>query len=219
MGSAEQTEGSSTRHRILQISLSLMSQRGVDGTSMRDLAAAAGLNVASLYHYFPSKRDLLEAVLVEHGYPAHGGRPPVPRHRPVAGRPARHAVDRHPRLHVRRRGLRAADGGRGHPGRGNGPRRRARPLRHVPAVAGELGHRSPPRPRAREPVHRRCPACCGPWWSGSSSSTPPACWAMASKRGTPPRWWWPGPRRPRRSFTRPGTRPSRLLPGLSRRFP
>ena len=45
-----------------------MSQRGVDGTSMRDLAAAAGLNVASLYHYFPSKRELLEAVLVEHGF-------------------------------------------------------------------------------------------------------------------------------------------------------
>jgi len=44
-----------------------MSQRGVDGTSMRDLAAATGLNVASLYHYFPSKRDLLEAILVEQG--------------------------------------------------------------------------------------------------------------------------------------------------------
>jgi AcrR family transcriptional regulator len=64
----EPVETLSTRHRILQIALSLMSQRGVDGTSMRDLAAAAGLNVASLYHYFPSKRDLLEAVLVEHGY-------------------------------------------------------------------------------------------------------------------------------------------------------
>jgi AcrR family transcriptional regulator len=60
--------GSSTRRRILDISLALMSQRGVDGTSMRDLASAAGLNVASLYHYFPSKRDLLEAVLVEHGF-------------------------------------------------------------------------------------------------------------------------------------------------------
>ncbi len=61
-------DGSTTRSRILQIALTLMSQRGVDGTSMRDLAAAAGLNVASLYHYFPSKRDLLEAVLVEHGF-------------------------------------------------------------------------------------------------------------------------------------------------------
>jgi AcrR family transcriptional regulator len=45
-----------------------MSQRGVDGTSMRDLAGAAGLNVASLYHYFPSKRDLLVAVLEERGF-------------------------------------------------------------------------------------------------------------------------------------------------------
>src|ERR1700744_36418 len=61
-------EGSAPRRRILQISLSLMSQRGVDGTSMRDLASAAGLNVASLYHYFPSKRGLLESVLVEQGY-------------------------------------------------------------------------------------------------------------------------------------------------------
>jgi len=65
-------DGSTTRNRILQIALSLMAQRGVDGTSMRDLASAAGLNVASLYHYFPSKRDLLEAVLVEHGFfPVH----------------------------------------------------------------------------------------------------------------------------------------------------
>jgi AcrR family transcriptional regulator len=42
---------------------------------MRDLASAAGLNVASLYHYFPSKRDLLESVLIEQGFlpirPAH----------------------------------------------------------------------------------------------------------------------------------------------------
>jgi AcrR family transcriptional regulator len=43
---------------------------------MRDLASACDLNVASLYHYFPSKRDLLEAVLVEHGFlPVHAPRP------------------------------------------------------------------------------------------------------------------------------------------------
>jgi AcrR family transcriptional regulator len=44
-----------------------MAQQGVDGTSMRTLATATGLNVASLYHYFPSKRDLLVAVLEERG--------------------------------------------------------------------------------------------------------------------------------------------------------
>ncbi len=67
-GGTGQGEGSATRRRILEIALSLMAQRGVDGTSMRDLASAAGLNVASLYHYFPSKRDLLESVLVEQGF-------------------------------------------------------------------------------------------------------------------------------------------------------
>lgn len=35
---------------------------------MRDLAGACGLNVASLYHYFPSKRELLVAVLQERGF-------------------------------------------------------------------------------------------------------------------------------------------------------
>ncbi len=56
------------RQRILDTALRLMAQRGMTGTSMRDLATATGLNVASLYHYFPSKRDLLVAVLEERGY-------------------------------------------------------------------------------------------------------------------------------------------------------
>jgi AcrR family transcriptional regulator len=73
---AAPAETPSTRGRILQIALQLMAQRGVDGTSMRDLASAAGLNVASLYHYFPSKRELLEAVLIEHGfYPVQARQP------------------------------------------------------------------------------------------------------------------------------------------------
>ncbi len=60
-------DGSTQRQHILRTALSLMAQQGVDGTSMRTLAAATGLNVASLYHYFPSKRDLLVAVLEERG--------------------------------------------------------------------------------------------------------------------------------------------------------
>jgi AcrR family transcriptional regulator len=60
--------GSTQRQHILSTALTLMSQQGVDGTSMRNLAAAAGLNVASLYHYFPSKKDLLVAVLEERGF-------------------------------------------------------------------------------------------------------------------------------------------------------
>jgi AcrR family transcriptional regulator len=64
---AGRSDGTTQRQHILRTALSLMAQQGVDGTSMRTLAAATGLNVASLYHYFPSKRDLLVAVLEERG--------------------------------------------------------------------------------------------------------------------------------------------------------
>jgi AcrR family transcriptional regulator len=53
------------RHRILDATLGLMAQKGVSGTSMRAVAAACGCNVATLYHYFPSKRDLCQAA-IEH---------------------------------------------------------------------------------------------------------------------------------------------------------
>jgi AcrR family transcriptional regulator len=61
------TTDSPTRDRILVTAMSLMSAHGVQGTSMRDLASEAGLNVASLYHYFPSKSMLVDAVIGEQG--------------------------------------------------------------------------------------------------------------------------------------------------------
>ncbi len=67
-GPHPRAEGTTQRQHILSTALSLMATQGVDGTSMRNLAAATGLNVASLYHYFPSKRDLLVAVLEERGF-------------------------------------------------------------------------------------------------------------------------------------------------------
>jgi AcrR family transcriptional regulator len=60
--------GADSRRRILDAALSLMSEHGAAGTSMRRLAGACDLNVATLYHYFPSKSDLLRAVLAERGY-------------------------------------------------------------------------------------------------------------------------------------------------------
>lgn len=53
------------RDRILEATLGLMARSGAHGTSMRAVAAACDLNVATLYHYFPSKRDLLQAA-IEH---------------------------------------------------------------------------------------------------------------------------------------------------------
>ncbi len=56
------------RTRILDAALALMSEQGSAGASMRQLAAASGLNVATLYHYFPSKADLLRSVMEERRY-------------------------------------------------------------------------------------------------------------------------------------------------------
>jgi AcrR family transcriptional regulator len=57
-----------SRDRILDAALALMSEHGAAGTSMRMLAGECGLNVATLYHHFPSKADLLAAVLDERRY-------------------------------------------------------------------------------------------------------------------------------------------------------
>jgi AcrR family transcriptional regulator len=56
------------RTRILDAALELMSSQGSAGASMRQLAAACGLNVATIYHYFPSKADLLRSVMEERRY-------------------------------------------------------------------------------------------------------------------------------------------------------
>jgi AcrR family transcriptional regulator len=56
------------RTRILDAALALMSSQGSAGASMRQLAAACGLNVATIYHYFPSKADLLRSVMEERRY-------------------------------------------------------------------------------------------------------------------------------------------------------
>ena len=56
------------RGRILDAALRLMAEQGSVGASMRQLAAACDLNVATIYHYFPSKAELLESVVRERRY-------------------------------------------------------------------------------------------------------------------------------------------------------
>lgn len=53
----------STRERILDAAESLFASRGFEGAAMRDIAAGASLNPASLYNHFTSKQALFEAVL------------------------------------------------------------------------------------------------------------------------------------------------------------
>lgn len=54
------------RHRseILDVAEALLQERGVDGTTMEDIARGAQFAVGTLYRFFASKEDLVEALLV-----------------------------------------------------------------------------------------------------------------------------------------------------------
>ncbi|MBS41890.1 MAG: TetR family transcriptional regulator [Nocardioides sp.] len=49
--------------RVLEAALHAFAEHGYHGTSIRDLAAAAGLSVPGLYHHHRSKQDVLVALM------------------------------------------------------------------------------------------------------------------------------------------------------------
>ncbi len=52
-----------TQRRILDAAEAVFALRGLNGTRVREIAEAAGVNGATLYNYYPSKDALYEAVL------------------------------------------------------------------------------------------------------------------------------------------------------------
>ena len=56
--SHETSRTSDARERLIQAALRLFSERGFDGTGIRDLAEAAGVNVAAVNYHFGSKENL-----------------------------------------------------------------------------------------------------------------------------------------------------------------
>ena len=52
----------STKERILGAAESLFAQRGFDGASLRQLTAAAGVNLAAVNYHFGSKEKLVEQI-------------------------------------------------------------------------------------------------------------------------------------------------------------
>lgn len=50
-----------TRRRLLERALVLFQKRGVEATTMRDIAKAAGMSLGAAYYYFPSKEALVFA--------------------------------------------------------------------------------------------------------------------------------------------------------------
>jgi AcrR family transcriptional regulator len=58
-GSRSTHERNGASDRIRRAGISLFKLHGYDGTSVRALAEAVGLEAASLYHHFPSKQEIL----------------------------------------------------------------------------------------------------------------------------------------------------------------
>ena len=60
---ARRADDAETRARVLRAATELFAERGFHGTTIRDIAARAGANVASGHYHFGSKRDLYVEVL------------------------------------------------------------------------------------------------------------------------------------------------------------
>jgi TetR/AcrR family transcriptional repressor of nem operon len=58
-------KGARTRARIVDAAARLIHERGVTNTTLDDVKAAAEVSGSQLYHYFPDKEELVQAV-IEH---------------------------------------------------------------------------------------------------------------------------------------------------------
>jgi len=56
------TKGLQAKARIIAVAEALFTKQGIDGASMREIAAAAKMQPASMYYYFESKDELVWAV-------------------------------------------------------------------------------------------------------------------------------------------------------------
>jgi TetR/AcrR family transcriptional regulator, transcriptional repressor for nem operon len=56
-------KGERTRTRIVEAAARLIHEQGVAGTTLEDVKAAADVSGSQLYHYFPDKDNLVQAVI------------------------------------------------------------------------------------------------------------------------------------------------------------
>src|SRR6516225_2467679 len=55
--------GRASRERIVERAAELVAERGVEGTSLDEVLAAAGASKSQLYHYFAGRDELVEAAV------------------------------------------------------------------------------------------------------------------------------------------------------------
>lgn len=56
-----ESKSAATRRHLLETALALFQKHGVEATTMRDIADAAGMSLGAAYYYFPSKESLVFA--------------------------------------------------------------------------------------------------------------------------------------------------------------
>jgi TetR/AcrR family transcriptional repressor of nem operon len=60
------SKGARTRARIVEEAAALIHERGVAGTTLEDVKVAAEVSGSQMYHYFPDKDELVQAVIDYH---------------------------------------------------------------------------------------------------------------------------------------------------------
>ncbi|MCA1009949.1 forespore capture DNA-binding protein RefZ [Halobacillus halophilus] len=58
-----------TRDRVLDVACRLFYSKGFNGTSVRDIASAANVNVSLIHYYFKSKQGLFESLAINYFEP------------------------------------------------------------------------------------------------------------------------------------------------------
>ena len=158
-----------TRRAILAAARDLFARHGVDGVSVRQIAAAAGINHALVHRYFGTKDEMVTAIMLARGAcpvramasprgrPADARWPPMRRGLRLSARRGPHLAAAHDARRARRHGAGAAH-------RGGSP---LRPLH----AARRLARSTAPSRRSgrRRPIHGS-----SPWsWAPRSSAWPP----------------------------------------------
>lgn len=60
------SDGARTEAAIRRAAVDLIAAKGFEAVSLREIAKAVGIQASSLYRYFPSKHELLTAIITQH---------------------------------------------------------------------------------------------------------------------------------------------------------
>ncbi|GAA4609937.1 AcrR family transcriptional regulator [Actinoplanes octamycinicus] len=66
MGAAGQRRGADTKSEIRKVAIELFTERGYEGTSLREIAERLGITKAALYYHYSSKESIVLSIFQAH---------------------------------------------------------------------------------------------------------------------------------------------------------